>query len=342
MRPIHRAILCSSALLLLAAPPAAADDADAAALQKGKKLYDEAVVLLDAKKFEQACPKLEEAIRLVPVAVGARVALAECEEGRGHLATALAAYRKAQTLAAEAGQPDREKLARDRAAALSPRVATLQIAVGAADASLPELAVELDGRRLDAAERAAPLPLDAGKHAIKASAKGRDRFEAEVQIKDGDRASVTVVLPAPGAAPAPTAGPSASGAPPVSSVIVNRPALAQGPSPLRIAAIAGGALGVAAIGAGAGFGGLAISKNDESFSRGCQKGGQCPEAGAEARRAAYDAAAVSTGLFIGGGVLAAAGVVLFLVAPGKAPEKAPVTGMSLAFGPGSLTLRGGF
>lgn len=328
MRRIPR-IVPLLALSLLLSPAGARADDDAAALQKGKALYDEAVPLLDAKKYAEACPKLQEATRLVPVAVGARLALGECEEGRGRLASALASYRKAQALAASAGQPDREKVAQGRAAALEGKVGSIAIAVRPEEASLEGFAVELDGRRLDAAERSAPILVDAGKHTVVATTKAGDRFETSLETKDGERAQVSVRV---GKAPS---GPTATAAP-------TAPSASGASSPLRTIGVIGGAVGIAAIGAGAGLGGLAISKNDESFAKGCQKGGACTEDGAAARRAAYDAATISTGLFIGGGALLAAGAALFLFAPRPATNKPGAPEVSLAIGPGGVALHGRF
>lgn len=323
------------ALTLLWASPSRAEDEDAAALQQGKALYDEATPLLDAKKFAEACPKLREATRLVPIAVGARLALGECEEGLGRLASALAAYRKAQALAAGAGQPDREKAAQAHAAAIESKVGSIALAIRPEDALLDRFEVLLDGRRLDAAERGAPILVDAGKHTIAASAQSGARFEATVEAKDGERTSVTVRLAAP-SAPGPTAAASATG---TASANPGTPAPS---SPLRTVGLAFGIAGVAALGVGGGLGGLALSKNDESFAKGCEKGGQCTSEGAAARRAAYDAATVSTALFIGGGALLAAGAGLFLFAPRTASPSPSRTEVSLGLGPSGVVLQGRF
>ncbi len=61
-----------------------------------------------------------------------------------------------------------------------------------------------------------------------------------------------------------------------------------------------------------------------------------------ARNAAYDFAAVSSGAFIAGGVLLAAGVTLFVLAPSRKTEKAAVHSVSVAAGPLGVTVSGGF
>jgi tetratricopeptide (TPR) repeat protein len=321
--PFFRVLRTVALAACALAPATAFADDDEAALEKGKKLYDEAVVLLEAKKFVEACPKLEQAVKLVPVAVGARLALAECEEGRGKLATALAAFRKSQSLAATAGQADREKHAAAEVARVAARVGTVRIAIAPADASLGGLAVELDGRAVEQAERAAPIAVDAGKRVVRVSASGRTPFVQEVDAADGREVVVTVTLAA-----------ESSGQ--------GKPGSSGGASPLFIVGIAAGAAGVAALAAGGGVGGLAIAKNGESYELGCIKGQGCPAGDAtNARQSAYDAAAASTALFIAGGVLAAAGVALVIAAPSRSAKPA-VTGVALRLGPGGFALEGAF
>lgn len=328
MRP-HRALyaLKLAALLALAAPPASAGEAEEA-LEKGKKLYDEAVVLLEKKKFSEACPKLEEAVRLVPVAVGARLALAECDEGRGRLASALAGYRKAQSLAASAGQADREALARTEADRLQARAGKIRLGVAPADAALEGLTVTLDGTPVEAAALSAPIPSDAGKHTIRAQAKGRAPFVQEVAAVDGAEITVSITL-----APA-TSSPGSGDASPGKNE--------GGISPLFVTGLAAGGAGLIALGVGTAMGGIAASKNDESFNLGCVKGSGCPAGPAtDARRAAYDAATLSTALFIGGGVLAAAGVAVVIAVPSRSAKPA-VTGVAFRIGPTGIVFEGAF
>lgn len=333
MRRSHRVIL-SMALAFSVSGTARAED-DAALVERGKTLYDEAVKLLDAKKYAEACPKLEESVKLVPVAVGARLALGECEEGRGRLATALTVYREAQPLAAAAGQADREALAKSRIASLLTRVATVEIAIPPAEAGLDSLAVELDGKKLVADERKAPIPVNSGKHAVRASAVGRTTFDKAIDIKDGDKVKVDVTLPLPGAAP--------SGTSPDVSASPSATAPSGGTSPLRIAGIVGGVLGIGALAAGGAMGAVAIGKKNDSTTNECPADGKgCTGKAASLRLEAIDAANASTGLFIAGGVLLAAGVVLFVVAPSRSLAKPAGAEASLLLSPNGFMVKGSF
>src|SRR5689334_19822625 len=78
---------------------------DSQAIAAAQSLVDEAGDLMDAKKFAVACPKLEQATKLVPKGVGARLALAECYLGLGRLASAQGQYLQAEALARAAKDP---------------------------------------------------------------------------------------------------------------------------------------------------------------------------------------------------------------------------------------------
>ncbi|MEZ4308575.1 MAG: hypothetical protein R3F14_11075 [Polyangiaceae bacterium] len=191
MRSRWGAIPLCACLALLLSPVRARAEGEEEALAKGKKLYDEAVVLLEKKSYSEACPKLEEAVRLVPVAVGARLALAECDEGRGKLASALSGYRKAQSMASTTGQGEREELAKRNADRLEKKVGTLRIEVAPGDLGLAELAIEVDGA---AAAAGQAVPADSGKRTVRAKAKGRAAFEQVVEVADGKETAVAIVL----------------------------------------------------------------------------------------------------------------------------------------------------
>ena len=82
--------------------------------------------------------------------------------------------------------------------------------------------------------------------------------------------------------------------------------------------------------------------------RGIFKVGLCPtQAGLDARNEAFDAATVSTGLFIAGGVLAGAGITLVIVGASvgggdDAPEPqraGPAPRFAMTLGPGNVATR---
>jgi hypothetical protein len=278
---------------------AQSDDAPAALalFEQGRRLVGEG-------KLEEACPKFQESVRLVPK-VSTLLNLADCYEQSGRLASAWARYMEAAAMAKDAGQRDREAFARERSDALKDRVPKLTIDV--TDAPHAGLVVKRDGVEARAAMLGAPLPVDPGAHTIEASAPGKHPWSATVDVAVSE--SKTVAVPAledeaplaPAAPPAPPSVPEA--APP-----------SGGMSPMRTAGLVAGAAGVGGLGLGAVFGGLAIAKKGDADSSGCQ-GDRCTAAGAAARNDARSYADVSTIAFVAGGVLLAGGVAAWLLAP---------------------------
>jgi hypothetical protein len=122
-------IVCALALVLAvpraaeaqsdpAGPPVAATTRAEALFEEGRKLYEE-------KRFQEACDRLSESERLDP-AVGTLGLLAGCHEAMGLLATA---RREFLTTAerADKSKDERAAFARQRAAALEPRIPKITI-----------------------------------------------------------------------------------------------------------------------------------------------------------------------------------------------------------------------
>lgn len=185
-----------------AAPPAAAPisiDQVAAA----KALYEHALTKMDAGDYLAACPELEESIRIEPRAVGARLTLAACYERAGKLASAWAAYALAEQSAASANQPDRQKKAQERGAALAPRLAKLVIVVPEALRAERGLQITRDGISVGAAHWGVPIPIDRGQHELIAILDGATLMKKPFEVRH-DGFKVTIELSARGrAAPSP-------------------------------------------------------------------------------------------------------------------------------------------
>src|SRR4051794_7984624 len=117
----------SAALALPGAAAAQTGPPDAAAAAQA--LFDSARERMERGLFDEACPRLEEAVRLAPTAVGAKLRLGECYEGQRRYASAWTMFLAAEAAAKAAGQTDREQKARDRASALEPRLSRLTVVV---------------------------------------------------------------------------------------------------------------------------------------------------------------------------------------------------------------------
>src|SRR5262245_61286220 len=70
---------------------------------EAEALFEHASQLLDKHQYEEACPLFIKVVGLQPGKIGAVLALAECWEGAGKLASALARYQDVANLARAAG-----------------------------------------------------------------------------------------------------------------------------------------------------------------------------------------------------------------------------------------------
>src|SRR5947208_5583649 len=160
-----RPALVLAALLPLVVLPAFAYADDAATAQA---LHDEAKALIAKGSWEPACPKLEESFRLSP-AIGTRYKLADCYEHTGRTASAWAHFLGVASSAKSAGQADREREARARAAALEPKLSRLAVVVPE-KSRVSGLEVKGGGTVVGAAQWGGSVPSGPGAHAIGATA----------------------------------------------------------------------------------------------------------------------------------------------------------------------------
>lgn len=318
--------------LLVPIPIASAQSPDAEAL------YQEALAAMDAHDYTKACPGLERVVLLRPGAIGAKLELATCYEAQDKLASAFNEYSLVQRLATASGQERRREKAAARARDIEARLAFFTLVVSPEAAGLRELAITMDEVAIPRQEWGRPIPIDAGKHTLSASAPGRKTWSTVVLVeKDGVRVSVRVETPVP--APAQTL--------PKPKEIPTR----SWQRPLAFAALETGALGIAVGGV---LGVRAIFKNDESNRGGhCLAANRCDEIGYPVRKEAIALADASTATIAVGAAALAASVVLFATAPktGRArsvsigqraaPDPgAPNQGMKIALFAGGLVLTG--
>ena len=281
------------AFALGAAGEARADDAAAA-----ETLFVEGRKLLQEKKYDAACPKLAESQRLDP-ATGTLLALALCYEGAGKIASAWAAYVEAGSRARTEKNADREAAAKERATALEPRLPRLLLKLAPGVAAPPGMKITRDGAAVGEGSLGTALPVDPGEHDVTIEATGKKPSTQKITVAEGETKQV-LVGPFEDTAPA---GPSAA------------------PSfftPLRLAGIAAGAVGVVGLGVGGGLAGVAASKKAES-DKDCD-GNVCGPVGLPIRKEARSFGDGATIAVIAGGALAAAGITLVLVGGPRAPE----------------------
>src|SRR5450432_3733613 len=255
--------------LLLASPARAQTSSDPAT---ARALFSEGRKLMAAKHYAEACPKFEESQRL-DSGIGTMYNLADCWERSGRTASAWAMFLDAAAAARAAGQNERERTAKERAAALEPKLSHMTIQVASAE---PGLEVRRDGELVGQASYATAMPVDPGTHRIDVTAPGKKPFTTNVEVAVS--ASVPVQVPklenAAVAAPAPsTAGSGAANAAPTT------------PAPESSAAPAGHGKVLPYTLVGVGVVGLAVATVFEVKSRGansdalalCPSGAPCTQ-----------------------------------------------------------------
>jgi hypothetical protein len=307
---------------------AEASFADKAAAQT---LFDEGRKLMAEGKLDKACPKLAESQKLDP-GVGTQFQLADCHERLGQTASAWAGFLEVASAARALGQSDREKVARERAAALSTRLSKLTIVSPQAEA-LPGLEIKRDGAVVGRALWGSAIPVDPGTHVIEAAAPGKKPWQSATQIA-GEHASVVVTIPALDDAPAKTQAAREPGG--SSLAVTSDDTGAPGKSRRTLGLIVGG-VGIVGLGIGTTFAVIAKSKyNDSLASCSPDNKNRCNDQGVSLRDDARSAGNVATVAFGVGGAALVAGAVLFFTAP-STPEK-PHIAVAPAATPGSASL----
>jgi hypothetical protein len=278
--------------------PAGAQEAAGAATD----LFNAGRDLMKAGDYKSACPKLAESARL-DAKVGTLARLAECEEKLGHMVNARGYWQKAQNLA-ETQHDDRLTHVKSELARLDAVVPKLSLSM---DGTPPgDLHVKIDDVEFGAGSLGVPLPVEAGRHHIVASAAHKKPWSSDLTtVASGAIVSVRIPALEDGPPPPP---------PPVEPPLAPPPARK---SPLGTSGLLVGGAGVVGLGLGAVFAVIAGHKNSESNAQpnGCNANNICPPAAYALRNDARTAGDISSGLFIAGGVLAAGGFALWLVAP---------------------------
>jgi hypothetical protein len=294
---------------VLVAPEVAAQTTNDAA---ARALFAEGRKLSSEGKWQEACVKFEESLRLVP-GTGTRFNLADCWEHVGRIASAWSAFLDVAADARAAGQIDREKASRERADALGPKVPKLVIRVMAPE---PGMSVQRNGVAVGEGSWGSALPVDPGTIVVQASAPGKQAFSQEVVAAAGGTVTVEVpALEADGSG-APSTPPPA--APPPADAATNVEASSGGLGTQKTVALVVGGVGVVGVVVGTIFYFQFNSKNDDAKAV-CPGGVDCePGSAAKHDDLVDDAKSARTLTYVGWGVGAAAlggAAVLYFTAP---------------------------
>jgi hypothetical protein len=292
----------SPAVVFAQSPPGRDAPADTAA---SDQLFYEGRRLMAQHDYAQACTTFERAEK-VRASIGILLNLADCYEQMGRTASALSKFQEGAQAALQASDP-RESYARERIAALEPKLVKVTIDVSKLQ-GVDGVELRLDGTRLDATKWGVALPVDPGPHRVDVQAPNKLRWSSDMAIT----ASTQIVVPSLEHSPvAPMPPPSAESPP------------AEHPAGLhtrRTWALVAGGVGAAGIGLGTVFGLISISKHADA-SRHCVGGDNpCEPQGVRSGQDAQSAGDVSTIAFVVGGAALAAGAVLWLTAPRSGTE----------------------
>jgi hypothetical protein len=319
--------------LFSAVPGVASAQSDAAAAEA---LWQEGKALLEEGRFSEACIKLSESYRLDP-GTGALLALAHCHEQEGKLASAWAEYQEAAGRSKKEGNAERERVSRERAKLLEPRLSRLSIEVDPATLALSGLKVERSGASVGRGSYGVAIPVDGGDYRVVATADGRKPWETVVVVRP-EADQVTVRVPELEVAPSEPAAASGHTTSPSAVALGAEP---SGWSPLRVGGAATAGIGLVSLGVSGFFALRAQSKKSESDDAGCSDN-MCPPAAAELRRSALSAADVATVTSIAGVVLVATGATLFVVGGSKGKSQGAEVSAALAPGAGIVAVSGVF
>jgi hypothetical protein len=319
-RGVAAALVALAALRAGPALPQTEED-----LTSARKLFAEAVADEEAKRYDTALEKFRR-VAAVRDTANVRYRIATCLEALGRRAEALTSYEAAQRLGAgDRSSAEVARAAGEHATQLDRVVPRLSIVLPPGAPAGTE--VRVDDTVVDPASLGQPLPLDAGRHTIAATAPGDLPFRTAVTLPEGGRLSIGVTLePIPAVTPEGSARATGSGAPPPPPPPLP-PAESHGPpAGAWVAFGVGGALAAGSVIS------LALRQvNLTTLTHDCgppnSSGYDCPSSLGGEVHSAHDAAAIEgplgIGLAVGAAVSLGFGVWLLTTPPSNGVHVTP-------------------
>ena len=305
-------LLASVGASMLLASPALRAEPDARDRAAAEAIFRQATALMDEERYADACEKFAASQELDP-GLGTLLYLADCYDRAGRTASSWALFREVEERARRATQPDRERIARERADVLEGKLSKLELRVAPARRA-PGLEVKIAGSEIPSASWNAALPMDPGPTEVQVSAPGKRPVRLQVTIAPGPSQQV-LELPELVDAPHP--------ARPGSAASANRLApLAEGSVQKTIGYVMGAA-GLVALGVGGYFAYRAYDQNNASKAQ-CraEDASACTKAGFDRREMAKSSANLATIASVSGAALTACALTVVLTAPGSRREVA--------------------
>lgn len=301
-----RIAIAAGVLLAAASPPAGAQPGQQSqSVAAAEQLFEDARRAVETGDFATACPLFDASYKLDP-ALGTLLNMASCYEQLGLLASAWGRYREVISIATKEGDEARIAIARERSAALEPRLPRLTIK--GPGAKIDGLEVTRDDIAVDPSVLGAGIYVDPGEHTVSAAAPGRRPFSTRVIAVEAKVAVVEIpeLEIEPEAPPPP---------PPVGTIRVHED-LDPGRN-RRVIGLGVGGAGLATLATGLGFGLAARGAYKSAFDDGlCNEDTlQCNQAGQERTSSARRNATVANVITGGGVAMLVAGAVVYFTAP---------------------------
>lgn len=285
--------LNAASVFMLAAPPFAHAE-DTSALEDLRLGY----ALKKKGQCVEAIARFDAALRKAPSARG-YLNRADCEES-------LAQYTRSYTslvLGLQRAEQERDQelvdLARARLEATRPKIALLTITM----ATQEGVEIELDGKALSEFGK---VPVEPGIHVVRAKVPGKAPFSEQITLHPGEEKSLDVRFVELSEPPRADTRPTPA---------MLEPLPPSPPSmPWRTLGLVGAGIGAVQVGVGVVLGLTAKSSYNDATTTYCRRS-ICTAEGVRLTDAARSQAQVATWVVVGGSVLAAAGITIFLVAP---------------------------
>jgi len=323
---------CLAGLTMLCGVRPAAAEVTAGQRATAEALFQQAMDLMEQKKFSEACEQFAASQELDP-ALGTTMYLADCYEQSGKTASAWALFQEAADSARRVQQSDREKIANERAASLKERLSKVELRVSAAR-RVPGLELRINDAPVPSASWNTAMPVDPGPTRVEARAPGKKPWSVEIKVAEGPSSQVLEIAElanAPQSLSTDTAG-----------VLSEKLAPHDPGATQRTIGYVIGAVGIVGLAVGGYFGYHAMDLNKQSKAQ-CRADdpNACTSEGAAMREDAKSAATISTISSIGGGALVATGLTLVFTAPSAAASRAGTNLPGHAASPGfGVQLRG--
>jgi len=187
-----RAFALTFIAISIFALPATTDAATKQEQAEAQKKFEAALTLMDKKEYRPACRLLEQSQELDP-GMGTLFRLAECYEHTDRLASAHKNYHEVAKAAELAGMMKRHKVAVDRAAAIEPRVAKLQLVLPEVVANIAGLEISVDDVLVERAKWQTPIMVDTGFHKVQVAVPTKPVWSEQAKVeKEGATARVEI------------------------------------------------------------------------------------------------------------------------------------------------------